>query len=168
MNRKYVPFALLAVFIGILTLFLAINFSPPHSSPEYSVESHDALVDRLDGLCVLPNKDTYNNSGSSYTVLLKSRYSNIAIGYLIDAPSTAGKANAITIGCKALSALPEESRVVNPTNSYQNVGLDIESNHISFLLNGYRYDIHHVDGDDQFAQTAKAIAESIIDNFYLN
>ena len=130
------------------------------------MESHDDLADRLDGLCVLPNKDTYYNAGSSYTVLLKSRFSNIAIGYLIDAPSTAGKANAITIGCEALSALPEESRVVNSTDSYRNIGLDVDSNHISFLLDGYRYDIHHVGGEELFAQTANEIAKSIVDNFY--
>lgn len=67
-----------------------------------------------------------------------------------------------------LSELPEESRVINTTNTYRNIDFDVDSNHISFLLNGYRYDIHQVGKDESFTKMANKIAKSIVDNFYLD
>jgi len=67
------------------------------------------------------------------------------------------------VSCKSIDVLQNESLQMTPTSSYNEVGLFEDRNHIYFMLDGFRYDIHGSGVTDTFSQKAATIAKNIID-----
>ena len=160
-NKKIVLVS--AVVIGIIAvLLLLLRFIPIpiYPSPEHSVGSYEELADEIAGLCIIPEKNTFNYDESQYTVYLESRFSDKAIGYLISFPAEGEAASSISVESKAINELPDGSKEIAPTTFYKGVGLEAYENHICFILNDFRYDIH-----GSFEEAALPIAQNIIDAY---
>ncbi len=147
---------------GILLVCLALLLIPMHPSPEYAVANYDELAKIVNGYCRLPEKDALPDTGCSCFVYLKSRFSNKAVGYLLGFPPSDGCAKSMTVTCKALSELPEGQRSITPTETWGEIGMAAAPDHLAFILEGCRYDIHGVGAADGFLQTARSLAQSII------
>lgn len=152
------------VVIGVFAVLLLLQcFIPIYPSPEHDVGSYEELMNEIDGLCVLPEKNVFNNDESKYTVYLESRFSNKAIGYMISFPAADEAAYSISVECKATNELPDESKKIIPTTFCDGVELEVDKNHICFILNDFRYDIHGINSDDSFEQAALSIVQNMID-----
>ena len=128
------------IVIGVLAvLLLLLRFIPIpiYPSPEYDVDSYEELMDEIDGLCIIPERNMFNYDESHYTVYLESRFSNKAIGYLISSPTVGEALSSISIESKATSILPDESKEITPTTFYEGVGLEVDENYICFILNDF-------------------------------
>ena len=155
-----------AVMIGVFAaLLLLLHFIPIpiYPSPEHNVASYEELMDEIDGLCIIPEKNMFNYDESHYTVYLESRLSNKAIGYLISFPSVGEAASSISVESKSTNILPDESKEITPTTLYEGVGLEVYENYICFILNDFRYDIHGYNINDSFEEAALSIVQNIID-----
>ena len=152
-----------ATVIGVFAvLLLLLHFIPIpiYPSPEHDVGSYEELTDEIAGLCIIPDKNMFSYDESQYTVYLESRFSNKAIGYLISFPAEVEAASSISVESKAINEFPDESKEIAPTAFYKGVGLETYENHICFILNDFRYDIH-----GSFEEMALSIAQNIIDAY---
>ena len=157
-----------AIVIGVLAvLLLLLRFIPIpiYPSPEHDVDSYEELMDEIDGLCIIPEKNMFNYDESHYTVYLESRFSNKAIRYLISFPTVGEALSSISVESKATSILPDESKEIIPTTFYSEVGLEVDENYICFILNDFRYDIHGYNINDSFEEEALSIVQNIIDTY---
>ncbi len=157
---RIVCFAILLA--GVALLCLAFLLSPLHTTPEYTVADYDELARIVSGRCILPEKDALPDAGCSCLVYIRSRFSNEVVGYLLGFTPSNGCAKSVTVSCKALGALPEGQRSITPSEACGEVGLAAGREHLCFILEGCRYDIHGVDAADGFVQTARSLAQSII------
>lgn len=156
------------IIIGAFAVFLLLlHFIPIpiYPSPEHNVDSYEELMDEINGLCVVPEKNVFNSDESHYTVYLESRFSNKAIGYLISFPAVGEAVSSISVESKAADILPDESIKITPTTFYDGIGLEADENYICFVLNDFRYDIHGDNINDSFKETAFSIVQNIIDTY---
>ena len=151
-----------SLLAGILLVCLALLLLPRHPSPDYAVANYDELAKKVNGRCRLPEKDALPDTGCSCFVYLKSRFSNKAVGYLLGFPPSDGCAKSMTVTCKVLGELPEDQRSITPTETCGEIGMAAAPDHLAFILDGCRYDIHGVGAADGFLQTARSFAQSII------
>lgn len=164
-NKKVilVSASIIGVFAVLLLLLRFIPIIPIYPSPEHDVGSYEELMDEIDGLCIIPEKNMFNYDESHYTVYLESRFSDKAIGYSISFPAEGEAASSISAASKAVNELPDESKKITPSTSYDGVELEVGENHICFILNDFRYDIHGYNINDSFEQAALSIVQNIID-----
>lgn len=151
------------ILIVVAVLAVAMLPFPKHPSPEYSVSTYEDLSEEINGLCFLPAKEVLPNIEVKYTVYLESRFSNKIAGYIMSFNSIENGTEELTISCKSIDVLQNESLQMTPTLSYNEVELFEDRNHIYFILDGFRYDIHGSVATDTFAQEATVIAKNIID-----
>ena len=161
--KKSWLFFTIVILIVIAVLAVAMLSFPMHPSPEYSVNTYEDLSEEIKGLCSLPSKEVLPNIEVKYTVYLESRFSNKKAGYIMSFNSTETGTEELTISCKSIDVLQNESLQMTPTLSYNEVKLFEDRNHIYFILDGFRYDIHGSVVTDTFAQDATLIVKSIID-----
>ena len=162
-KKKRVAVTVVIVIAALLLLCVAPAVIPRHTTPDHAVETYDELAEKVRGLCVLPPKEAMPDGDSGYVVYLKSRSSNKAVGYLVSFAPPDGCAKTVTVSCKSLRVLPEDSRSIRPTETCGEVGLWVGKDHLCFLLDDCRYDIHGVTASESFLQTARELAGSIID-----
>ncbi len=153
----------IAVLIaGIVLICLALLLIPLHTTPEYTVANYGELARIVNGRCILPEEEALPDTGCSFIVYVKSRFSNAVVGYLLSFTPSNGCARSVTVSCKALGELPEDQRSITPSEACGEVGLAVKRDHLFFILESCRYDIHGVDAEDGFADTARSLAQSII------
>ncbi len=154
----------IAVLIaGIVLICLALLLIPLHTTPEYTVANYGELARIVNGRCILPEEEALPDTGCSCVVYVRSRFSNVVVGYLLGFTPSNGCAGSITVSCKALVELPESQRSITPSEACGEVGLAVKRDHLCFILKSCRYDIHGVDAADGFVHTARSLAQSIID-----
>ena len=155
--------ACIAVLLaGILLICLAFLLIPLHTTPEYAVANYGELAKTVNGRCILPETEALPDTGCSCVVYVRSRFSNEVVGYLLGFTPSNGCARSVSVSCKALSELPEDQRSITPSETSGEVGLAAGRDHLCFILEGCRYDIHGVDAADGFVHTARNLAQSII------
>lgn len=162
-SKKSWLFFTIVILIVVAVLVVALLSIPRHPSPEYSVNTYEDLSEEINGLCFLPTKEVLPNIGVKYTVYLESRFSNKIVGYIMSFNSTENGSEELTVSCKSIDVLQNESLQMTPTLSYNEVELFEDRNHIYFILDGFRYDIHGSVVTDAFSQEATVIAKNIID-----
>lgn len=145
------------------TLIVIFKLVPRHHSPEYSVENYETLSRLTKGLCILPDKTLLSCEECHFVVYLRSRFTNTIVGYLIGCELNEEYAKEITLACKSIAFLPDEAHRINPTTEYQSIALAVDHDHLSFIMDSYRYDIHGTEVADGFQQVAILIAQSIIE-----
>lgn len=143
---------------------MVIMLVPQHSSPEYNVQNYETLSRLTEGRCILPDKTLLSCERCHFVVYLRSRFSNSSVvGYLIGCDLNEEYAKGFSVDCKSIAVLPEEARSIKPTMEYQSIGLAVAYNHLSFIMDNYRYDVHGTETTDDFQQFAILIAQNIID-----
>ena len=162
-KKKRVVISVIIMIVAVLLLCLALFVIPRHTTPEYAVASYDDLAEKVRGLCSLPPKEAIPDGDNSYLVYLKSRFSNKVVGYLVSFTPQDGCAKRITVSCKSLSELPENSGSILPTETCGEVGIWVNKEHLCFILDECRYDIHGITASESFLKTARELAGSIID-----
>ena len=161
MQRKRIIFGF-SFLACVLLIGFAVLLIPRHTAPEYAVETYDELAEKVRGCCFLPEKELLPDTGCHYYVYLKSRFSDRAVGYLLSYPPPDGCAKTVSITCKDLSERPEGYGSITPTEACGEVGLAVRKHFLCFVLDGCRYDIHGAGASEEFLQTARALARSII------
>ncbi len=161
MQRKRLIFGF-SFLACVLLIGFAVLLIPRHTTPEYAVETYDELAEKMRGLCSLPEKAMLPDTGCTYYVYLKSRFSDRAVGYLLSYSPPDGCAKTISVTCKALTERPEGYGSITPTETCGEVGLAVSKDFLCFVLDGCRYDIHGAGAAEGFLETARALARSII------
>ncbi len=161
-KKRAVVFVVILI-VAVLLLCVALTMIPQHTTPEYAVETYDELAEKVRGLCSLPEKSMLAGTDLSCIVYVRSRFSNKVVGYLVSFTPQDGCAKRITVSCKLLSELPEGSGSIPTTETSGEVGIWVNKEHLCFILDDCRYDIHGVTASESFLQTARGLAGSIID-----
>ena len=162
-KKRRVFVSAVILIAALLLLCVALTVIPRHTTPEYAVEAYAELAEKVHGLCILPEKAMLAGTDLSCTVYVRSRFSNKAVGYLVSFTPQDGCAKRITVSCKLLSELSEDSTSIQPTETCGEVGMWVSKNHLCFILEDCRYDIHGMTASESFLQTARELAGSIID-----
>ena len=150
------------LIVGIVLICLALLLIPLHTTPEYAAANYGELANMVKGRCILPEEEALPDTGCSCVVYVKSRFSNAVVGYLLGFTPSNGCARSVTVSCKALDELPEGQRSITPSEAWGGVGLAVKRDHLFFILESCRYDIHGVDAADGFVDMARSLAQSII------
>lgn len=142
-------------------MLYSILFAYP--SPEYNVESYGQLQDKMNEApeqFILPAMELVREQdfGSIYTVWLKDRFHDDPGGYYLCVYTTEDRSGELTVNCRLISAMCEEPPVLEPTEEYSGVGLQVSGENIQFILDACMYT---VSTDD--AELSMQIATSIID-----
>ena len=162
-KKKRVVVSAVILIVALLLLYAALTMIPRHTTPEYAVETYDELAEKVRGLCSLPEKAMLTGTDLRCVVYVRSRFSNKPVGYLVSFTPQDGCAERITVSCKLLSVLPEDSGSFRPTETSGKVGMQVNKEHLCFILDDCRYDIHGMTASESFLQTARELAGSIID-----
>ena len=139
------------------------NWTNTPTSPEFSVDTYAELSEEVSDLCCLPEENVLPDVKGTFTVYLTSRFTNELAGYLMSFRSAEHYAEEFTVECKSENILPDELLQITPTFNYGGVSLSVDEDHICFLVDGLRYDIHGVNIADSFSQQAMTVAQNIID-----
>lgn len=157
---------IVAVAAAVLTIFVLVwSIVPKYPSPDYHVDSYEELSDAVGSLCVLPEENILGMEESSYLVLLMNRYSSRPMGYTLwYQPNDKITCN-IQIDCRALVNLHYELTPLNPSTTYEGIELEVNEYKISFIMNGFLYQIIENGDDESATQAAVSVAQNIIDNY---
>ena len=161
-KKKRVVVSAVILIIALLLLCIVLTMIPRHTTPEYAAASYEELEEKVRGCCFLPEKELLPDTGCHYYVYLKSRFSDRVVGYLLSYFPPDGCAKTVSVTCKALTERPEGYGSITPTETCGEVGLAVSKDFLCFVLDGCRYDIHGAGASEEFLQTARALAQSII------